>query len=212
MAKKSLKPKKIMHIICEGAKTEPYYFSSYIDCFANEKAKIIEIPNCKKNTPIQLVNEAVERKNSKDTSPDDVFWVVYDREGIAKYSNELHAKAWSKANANNINLAFSNICFELWILQHFELTNSPFSCCDDLMANSNLRSHLRRVGINSYEKGDFQLFNKIKGGLDNARVRAKRLNAMSISSAPATHASKPYLLSSYTNIHELLEAIDELTP
>lgn len=208
MAKKSLKPKRIMHIICEGTKTEPYYFSSYIDCFANEKAKVIEIPSCKKNTPVQLVDEAVQRKKSKDTSPDDVFWVVYDREGVGKYSNELHAKAWSKAIANNINIAFSNICFELWILQHFELTNSPFSCCDDLMANSNLRTHLRKVGINHYEKGNAQLFNKIKVGLERARIRAERLNTMSIASAPAAYASKPYLLSSYTSVHKLLEAID----
>ncbi|EMU6896025.1 RloB family protein [Serratia bockelmannii] len=212
MAKKTIKPKRLMHIICEGAKTEPFYFSSYIDNFASEKAKVIEIPNCKKNTPVQLVDEAVSRKKSKETSSDDEFWVVYDREAVAKYSNKLHAQAWSKALANNINIAFSNICFELWILQHFELTTSPFTCCEELLATSNLRAHLKRVGIHNYEKGNAQLFSKISGGLGHARVRAARLNELVIRDAPVEHTNKPYMLNCYTNIYELLDAIDKFQP
>lgn len=208
---KNIAPKKMMHILCEGSKTEPYYIKSYIDMYANDKAKIIQIPPTKKNTPVQLVDEAVFLKKSNSTSEDDEFWVVYDRESVAKYSNALHARAWSKANSNNINIAFSNICFELWILQHFELDTAPYSSCDDLMSNSKLKQHLLKVNLKNYEKGNRDLFNKIYKGIGNARVRAARLNLTSLNSA-AQGRKTPYFLNSYTNIHELLDAIDKFKP
>lgn len=208
---KNIAPKKMMHILCEGSKTEPYYIKSYIDMYANDKAKIIQIPPTRKNTPVQLVDEAVLLKKSKSTSEDDEFWVVYDRESVAKYSHSLHAKAWDKARANNINIAFSNVCFELWILQHFELDCAPYSSCDDLMSNSRLKEHLLKVHLRDYEKGNRALYSKIHRGIGNARVRAEILNRTSQESA-MTEIGKPYLLNSYTDIHKLLDAIDHFTP
>ncbi len=85
-----------MHIICEGEKTEPFYIRGYIDDQAKEKAKVIEVPDVKVNTPVQLVDYAVSLRNSSSTSADDEYWVVYDRESVRKYSHELHAQAWNK--------------------------------------------------------------------------------------------------------------------
>lgn len=206
-----LTPKKMMHIFCEGSKTEPYYIRAYIDMYASNKAKIIQIPPTKKNTPVQLVDEAVLLKKSKATSIDDEFWVVYDREAVSKYPDSLHARARNKAVANNIKIAFSNICFELWILQHFELDCAPYSSCSDLLKRSALKEHLRRVGVNEYEKGNYSLYQKIYKGISRARVRAEELNKRSIQSS-FEGRDKPHQLNSYTDIHKLLDAIDKFTP
>lgn len=202
---------KRMHIFCEGSKTEPLYLQGYIDEFAYKKAKLINIPDIKFNTPISLVKAAIRHKESEDTTVDDEIWVVYDREAVNKYSHALHHEAWDLANANNIKVALSNICFELWVLQHFAFKNTPYSCFDDLKKNSSLKKDLLSVGIKEYNKADALLYKKIRLGIPNARLRAKALNKQSLNAAPA-HLNKPFLLDCYTNINELLDAIDSFVP
>lgn len=195
-----------MHILCEGEKTEPFYLKGYIMAYAKDKANVISVPDVKFNTPIALVEEAIRLKNSRDTSPDDEFWVVYDREAVAKYSHALHNQARGKALSNNVNIAFSNICFELWLLQHFGYRNTPYSCCDDLLKNSPLKSDLLKLGITDYEKGNPHLFSKLQPGIARARARAEALNKESLLTAGTN--TQPHTLSSYTDIHLLLDAID----
>ncbi|EID1963150.1 TPA: RloB family protein [Escherichia coli] len=211
MAKNVRKLEKRMHIFCEGAKTEPMYLQGYIDEFASEKAKVIHIPDIKYNTPIALVKAAIKHKESGDTSDDDEFWVVYDREAVTKYPHTLHHEAWDLAHANNINIALSNVCFELWILQHFAFKNTPYSSFDDLKKNSTLKKDLLSVGIKDYNKADATLYKKIRLGIPNARQRAKALNKQSLNAAPP-HSNRPFLLGCYTNVNELLDAIDSFVP
>ena len=131
------KVKPIFKIFCEGEKTEPLYIKGYVDHFHSEKRSIIVVGKTDKNTPVQLVEVAVEAKNNGNEN--DIFWVVFDRESVAKYSHELHAKARDNARRNCIEIAFSNVCFELWILLHFEYTAAPYSTCADLLKKSNLK-------------------------------------------------------------------------
>ncbi|EGT0649844.1 RloB domain-containing protein [Citrobacter braakii] len=197
-----------MYIFCEGKKTEPQYLEAFIEERVNQKSKIIKIPPTRKNTPVQLVDEAIAKRNSKDTIAGDVFWVVYDRESVSKYSKKLHAEAFAKAKKNNIKIAISNVCFEFWILLHFELTTSHYTCYDDLMAHSDIKKHLKAVGIPKYDKGSDMLYFKVKGGIDIAKGRAVKVNKAVIASA-SSDTLEPYEYSPYTNIHELLNAIEE---
>jgi len=86
--------KPVMHIFCEGDKTEPNYINGYLKSVhqGNRRLKIVVVEKTRKNTPVQLVDEALEAKKNKSTPDGDVFWVVYDRESVAKYDNELHKK------------------------------------------------------------------------------------------------------------------------
>lgn len=196
-----------MYIFCEGAKTEPLYLSSYIEEFAKNKSKVIFIPPTRKNTPVQLVDEAVEKKNSRDSVDGDEFWVVYDRESITKYPRAKHKEAWDKAKKNGINVAISNVCFEFWVLLHFEEVTQPYSSYLDLMNNSSLKARLKSVGIKNYDKGSDELYFKIGKGVANARKRAVRVNKSIENSSPNGHEEYDY--SPYTKVHQLLDAIDK---
>lgn len=207
MARQTRKLKRLMHIICEGEKTEPNYLRSYIEDKAKDKTKVIEIPDLKINTPVQLIDAAVKCKDSPATSDDDEFWVVYDRESILKYPHALHAKAWDKARAHNINIALSNVCFELWVLLHFRLHEAPHENYEDFYKHSGIKAELKKVGIDNYDKGFVHLYSKLSGGVDNARKRAAILNRRARETA-ANQMDKPFNLGSYTDIHLLLDAID----
>jgi hypothetical protein len=209
--KKGLKIPKKMFIFCEGEKTEPYYINDYIEDCCPIKAKVITIADTKKNTPVQLVDEAIKKKKDRSTCPGDEFWVVYDRESKAKYPMKKHDEAWNKAKANGINIAMSNVCFEMWILLHFCYTEKPFSSYDNLIAESNLKDCLAKVGIHKYDKGDNELYAKIKHGIKRARCNAKRLNySMLAATDGVIDGTKGYLYDCYVDMYRLLDAIDEL--
>jgi hypothetical protein len=208
-ANKPVKP--VMHIFCEGAKTEPFYFKGYLNRFhsGNRRLKVVEIEESKKNTPVQLVEEAVKLK--KESPENDVFWTVYDRESTQKYSDALHQKALNKAVSHGIKTALSNVCFEIWILLHFTDSTAPYQNYDDLIRNSSLTNELKELGIEKYDKADQGLFLKICNNIPEARERAKKMNAAAVRSASEKITeNSPHLLNPFTQVHELLDAIDNI--
>ena len=106
----SLSVKPVFKMFCEGEKTEPLYIKGYINHFHSGKRRIIVVEKTNKNTPIQLVEVAIQAKNQGNDN--DVVWVVFDRESEAKYTNQRHAEARAMALANGIQIAFSNVLFE----------------------------------------------------------------------------------------------------
>ena len=150
----------VFHIFCEGEKTEPYYIRAYIDHYHSDKRNLLVVEDTKKNTPVQLVDYAIDFK--KHCNNGDIFWVVFDRESTIKYSHELHLKAKKKAKDNGIEIAFSNVCFELWLLLHLTYSTACYKNCNDLVKQSQLKTILRQRGIKDYDKGYAYLFDKLK--------------------------------------------------
>ena len=179
-----LKPLRTLRIFCEGERTEPNYLKGYIATLDNyERKSVVEIQKTRKNTAVQLVEEAIDIKKSPGSLPEDEFWVVYDRESVGKYSDQLHAKARAKAEKAGINIALCNVCFEYWILIHFIDTDAPFGSYDDLIRTSPLRAQMKAQYGCDYEKSIRSIFDLLKLHLPEARARAKRLNAKGLESA-----------------------------
>ncbi|MGV8891716.1 MAG: RloB family protein [Burkholderiaceae bacterium] len=199
-----------MHIYCEGKKTEPNYIDKYLRKYfaGNRRKDLIKVEPTSKNTPLELVNAAINHKVSSDCPKNDVFWVVYDRESIAKYPDATHLKAIQKARSKGVNVALSNVCFELWILLHFKDNTASYSNYDDLMATSPLKAEFAKIGVAKYEKGQSAIFNLIVDDIGKARTRAAAMNVATIKSANPG-VVEPHLLNPYTDMHLLLDAIDK---
>ncbi len=203
---------KKMHIYCEGEKTEPNYINSYLqDKFGDKLRDVVIVEDAKTNTPVQLVKEAIKDKGSGSNPEGDIYWVVYDRESIAKYSDSLHDTAYNLAKDNDIFIALSNVCFEYWLILHFTDSDAPYTCFNDLLAKSCLKSTVQKMTGKNYEKGSVNIYNLAKGGVDLARRRARSINKRTINAAPA-HATRPHHLNPYTDMDKLLEAIDSFQP
>lgn len=197
--------KPVFRIFCEGAKTEPLYIKGYLSYFHSEHRNLIVIEDTSKNTPVQLVSEAIKAKNSGKNN--DVYWVVYDRESSAKYPDALHKKARKTADDNNIEIGFSNVCFEYWLLLHLCYTDASYESCDDLLKRSQLKEKLKTVGISNYEKSLPLLFDKLKGKVEYAKNNAEKLKKAVIDSSDPAHCH-PCELSPYVDVHELFIDID----
>jgi RloB-like protein len=106
-------------IVCEGTRTEPGYFN---ELRHTEKIPI-ELVISPGGVPKTLVERAVELKNSAKKDAKfrqdenllfDEVWCVFD---IDEHPAVPDAK--QQTRDNEIDLAISNPCFELWILLHF---------------------------------------------------------------------------------------------
>lgn len=108
-------------IACEGAETEPKYFSGLKERLHSSKMQIEVVP---RQDPSQSSPDAVLRELDSFAAEwflrdGDTLWLVIDRDPqswkpgmIADVAQRCHQKGYF--------LALSNPCFELWLLLHFE--------------------------------------------------------------------------------------------
>lgn len=107
-------------IYAEGEVTEVDYIHALIKHpdIANGSAVDIVIEESGA-TPYTLVQRA--RDNKKRGIGDvDHFWCVFDVESPPEKRDKHLSAAIDMARANEIGLAVSNPCFELWLILHFE--------------------------------------------------------------------------------------------
>lgn len=154
-------------IVCEDGKSAPNYFES-LKKHLNLSAASIHIAGSGGRTqPIQVVARAIELRNrangsASGTEPFDQAWCVIDGDYGDKINN-----ARASANANQIRLAITTMCFEYWILLHFVDSDTATMDCDDLV------SSLRHPHLPDYQKGNCD-FQEIVKRVDDACARAER--------------------------------------
>jgi len=195
-------PKRFL-IVCEDEKSAVNYFNALIKHFGIS-ATSVKVADSGGNTqPIQVVEKAIELKSTvsdpnSSTVPFDHVWCVIDGD----YGNKIH-NARAKANSNEVKLAISTMCFEYWVLLHFEETGKPTIDCDRLV------SILRRSHIKKYEKGKCD-FKDIVKSVHNACKRAERLRKPGIDRGELPENQNP-CSEVYKLIHEILKHADQKT-
>ena len=116
-----VEPRPRMLVCCEGEVTEPSYLNGLKVQLQIRLVHIEVVPGG--SNPKTLVDHAVERKQQAerdarrekdDNLKYDEVWCVFDVD-----AHEYIPEAKQKAGANDIRLAISNPCFELWLLLHF---------------------------------------------------------------------------------------------
>lgn len=116
-------PKKTLVVYCEGIRTEPEYLEALKKLPAVRTAAAVELrieSQESGSAPLTLVESAVaaRRRAAQEEGEVDEFWCVFDVEWPKNHPNL--AQATRLASLNNINLAISNPCFELWLILHFK--------------------------------------------------------------------------------------------
>ncbi|NUT63420.1 RloB family protein, partial [Herbaspirillum sp. C9C3] len=140
----------------KGAKTEPEYFRSF-----SLPKEVIDIQGAGSNTHA-LVQQAIELKNAHGYEE---VWCVFDRDDFPAKNVAL---AFSLAKEAKINIAFSNECFELWYLLHYDYIDSGIS------RSEYPRMLSERLG-RSYRKSDPSMYESVLPGQSKAIKLAKRL-------------------------------------
>jgi hypothetical protein len=111
---KKLKKTNTLWIFCEGYTEKKYFENLRI----TERLRLKIKSKVSDTTAKQIVNEALKFMNSKDyDNKRDLIACFFDKDDETQNSNQILLE--SKQNASDkIILAYSNPCFEYWILCH----------------------------------------------------------------------------------------------
>jgi hypothetical protein len=191
-----LSPPLYIRLVCEGEMTEPNYFNGLL------RAKGLKIPDAafkpKDHSPLgiarqakQLYKEAVKMKIPKDKI---LVCAIFDHDGHANLANALEM-----LRDEPICIGFSNICFEYWVLLHFERTSQSFHDCNEVIR------HIRQHHDAEYNKGNDhfqQLHKRIPTAVNNAQWLVDTY--WQYDERPIWH------LNPYTNIHVIVQKLEAL--
>lgn len=162
-------PKYRILVVCEGRVTEPQYIKAFQHDVRNtrvhvEVAEKTGVPLTAVHIASRLKKEAADRadREGDDNLRFDIAWAVFD---VDAHPNLL--QALTLATEQDVQVALSNPCFELWALLHFEDQRSHIE--RDAVASA-LRRHLP-----GYEKA--LPYSKLKSQYKEAVQRALSLAA-----------------------------------
>ena len=122
-----LKVKPLIIISCEGTKTEPNYLKSIINKLI-QSGKIargsIVIAKHQHTDPLGVLNDLINYKD--DYTLFEQKWIVIDRDEVRSISSnssghpeENFYSALLEAKKKNIEVAWANPCFEIFIIEHY---------------------------------------------------------------------------------------------
>jgi len=115
-------PVPFILVVSEGRNTEPQYIDGFRQFYANRLVRVHRVDGA--GVPITVVEEAMRareeasdlaKRDSDDNLLYDEAWCLFD---VDEHPGVEEAIAM--AAANNISVAVSNPCFELWLLLHFK--------------------------------------------------------------------------------------------
>jgi len=120
-------PQESILIVCEGKKTEPFYFDGLRRLLDLRRVELKIKGGI--TDPISIVGQALQQRKKRTkralTVPIvtcyDAVWCVFDVE----IPPRAHlARALAKAKKHGLKVALSNPCFEFWYLLHYKKTTA----------------------------------------------------------------------------------------
>jgi hypothetical protein len=196
--------KKRVLIVCEGEKTEPYYFRELLDdlMLPPQQVKVVPSDGSSPNQVLDCALRLQTEENISGDSYDDVY-CVFDRDEHSTFE-----KALREIKAKSLKGITSTPCFEVWLLMHFEFSDAPFAKSGKKSVGDQVVAKLKaKSGFNQYKKGEKGFYSQLKEKLPAAIKNAKKLRT-----AQKNAASFPQRdANPWTNVDELVEALQDLS-
>lgn len=182
-------------IVCEGAKTEPNYFSELARHYELSTANI-EIVGAGAD-PLTIVKKGKkwQQKERRTGEKYDRVYCVFDRDEHAHFQ-----QASLLAQRSKLRLGRSWPCFEFWILLHFCFSRRPYGRSHGRSPAENCIRDLRQHWPN-YEKATEGVFLQLRHALENAKEHADRAEV------DARQTGNP---NPSTEVHRLVTYLEEL--
>ncbi len=157
-----------LYVFTEGRRTEPDYIKHW---FRKHRDRTLVTIDEFHGTPLRLVEEAIKQrqqdlrdeKHSRGSVADE-YWCVFDRDEHDEFDDAVKA-----AEAQNIKIACSNPCIELWFMLHFRYQTAWIHRHDAQDESERLLECKKRLTHQALESLD--------RSFDDAKRRAQRLDS-----------------------------------
>lgn len=193
--KASRAPYERVLIVCEGRKTEPYYFLGLRTALRLNRANVVIADKKKGLDPTALVRYAIEEL-SKDPEFDHVY-CVFDKDKHTGYNRAIDRIRSISGNRRYSMHAIASIpCFEIWLLLHFLYTTKAYIAP---LQDSNAELVIRDLKnyLPDYEKGSKYTFAILTDRTETAIGHAKSLEKFHETSGTDNPSTKVHVLVEY---------------
>lgn len=179
--------KKAYLIACEGECTEPYYIRGLVKHQKTSQkiaagTRVMIVPH-EHSDPFGVLQDLLNVPNREIY---DELWIVIDRdevEGIGKgfggHSQKKFQDCMKESEKNNVKVACSNPCFELWIVLHFEYRDTACSRIDIQKKAVQKVNTLLPINLKLKKIDDLKslknIYDLLEDKLDTARRNAEKL-------------------------------------
>lgn len=187
-------------IVCEGEKTEPFYFTGLKDYYGLNGANVEITGDCGSD-PMCIVEYTKQRyREERDAGdPFNRVYCVFDKDTHATYQQALDVI--SSVRQKDTFFAINSVpSFEYWLLLHFMYTTRPYMGRPGDSAGNQVLTELRGY-MAEYTKGQKAIFAELIEQLDFAKANALR----AMQAAEVNGTDNPM-----TKVHELVEYLQSL--
>lgn len=202
---------KVFVIATEGAQTEKKYFEHFNKMakrpFAGAPVTVEVLPSLDHHSsPSEVLKRILQFVKEVNLDQQDTAWLVLD---VDRWQPHVLAKVITESRKNNISVAISNPCFEVWMCFHLS------ECSDKDIANP----PQKRGNTNSQKSRLVRLLRQTLGEYNESSPKMttfEPLQAEAIERAfkndrESDHAS-PWPASPGTHVYKLVkEILDELS-
>lgn len=185
-------------VLTNGKRTEKNYFEAVRSNYKSIFKISVKFMN---DDPVALVDHAIGMKNARNR-----VWCVFDKDEFPTDSVEPAIKT---AKDNGIGIAFSNMAFEVWLIDHFE------RCYTEKTAEKLIADFDRILRVKGYTKGyakeDKQMITDVlMPRLDEAVHNADVVMQNRVLKYKEYRKDDNYPFcdwNSFTNVHKLIDAL-----
>jgi hypothetical protein len=209
--KKDKQKKYRIYIVCEGTNTEPNYFKEIA-----EKPEVFEgfaitiYPSEEEtNKGLDKQGESIKTdaknlvKIASEASEDyDEVWAVFDKDGYTKHEEAFENAQKLEKGEKVVNIAFSSIAIEHWILLHYEQNKTAFNKSRDVINYLSDRGYF----VEDPKDENTLIYSQLQEKTETAIQNAAWLRMEMETELEANHG-KIYELNPYVTVDELVRKL-----
>ena len=183
--------KHTIFIACEGKNTERIYLEAIAEeTETDDRFSITVYPDSQTQDPtthaLGLVKEAQSRLEDFDE-----VWVVFDKNGYTKHPETFAAAATPKYG-KTVNIAFSSIAFEQYILLHFTKSAEDYAKSKNIIDELHVNHYFDGYSKTAYQETYAVLKDKTIVALENSAWLRHKLTNQGILPGTAIYDTNPY--------------------
>lgn len=193
----------LFFIFYNGEVTERNYFKGLGDALIPDEAIRTqylrrEYAHGSPQQVVEYAESAIAKRKNNDYQ--DIIWVVFDKDDFTNYS-----KVITLAHEKGMLAAYSNECFELWLLLHFQEQNTRIRrgrIAEILRCKWEEKSGKTVESDDDVKHFPYGIIHQ-HGDQDAAISRARDL----YTSATEENAESPWNVNPVTTVHDLVESL-----
>lgn len=183
--------KHTIFIACEGKNTERIYFEAIAEeTEITDRFSITVYPDSQTQDPTTHALGLVKEAQSHLENFDEV-WAVFDKNGYTKHPETFAAAATTKYG-KTVNIAFSSIAFEQWILLHFTKSAVDYAKSKNIIDELHANHYFDGYSKTAYQETYSVLKDKTIVALENAAWLRHHLTTQGILPDTPIFDTNPY--------------------